>query len=214
MLDWVYPPEDAKGLYKCQAYIMDDIGHPHVSSAVTEISDKSLDLDTVLEKVKNLDLSLQNQLDQQSEKIDALTSRLQDAWGATFEKSGNFQGHEYFLSRTSVWDIAAHQTACRAFGGYLVEINDKQEHDFIKTFVKSMLYQYVLVGMTDEEKEGRWMFLQSKQPVVYFDWVPGQPNNVGGTDDCVYLESRHDWKMIDTSCDLPTLMSRFVCEKS
>ena len=51
-------------------------------------------------------------------------------------------------------------------------------------------------GLNDRAEEGSWILHSSGMPAVYFNWIPGEPNNVGGSEDCakLYHGKWNDWK--------------------
>ncbi|KAJ8298068.1 hypothetical protein KUTeg_024599 [Tegillarca granosa] len=67
-------------------------------------------------------------------------------------------------------------------------------------------------GGNDEASEGRWMWTGNGNPVPlnYTDWHVGQPNNVGGDQDCLLIQYYDDhFKWGDVSC---TETHPFICE--
>merc|ERR1711963_695058 len=96
---WRYPTSDVIGSYKCDAFGMDKIGHPRVSSTEVEVGERQVDMDAILEKMRQMDLTLQaqldaqkatiaaqkHQLDSQKAQITALRNQLNIGWVATFQ---------------------------------------------------------------------------------------------------------------------------------
>merc|ERR1712154_225213 len=62
LLEWTYPSGSVEGKYKCEAYGMDKRGHPRVSSAITSVTERAVDLDMVLENMKKMDSTLDDLL--------------------------------------------------------------------------------------------------------------------------------------------------------
>jgi len=68
--------------------------------------------------------------------------------------------------------------AAKAFAesekGHLVVINDKGENEWlVQTFGDDTEYW---TGLTDEAEEGKWKAING-EPVEYFNWAPGEPDN-------------------------------------
>ena len=61
---WVYPGAGVVGRYKCQAHGLDPSGHLVSISATTEIVSRDVDIEAVLERMKDIDLTLASQLDE------------------------------------------------------------------------------------------------------------------------------------------------------
>ncbi|XP_059176067.1 perlucin-like protein [Physella acuta] len=139
--------------------------------------------------------------------------RLTKATGVLFHESQVFKGHRYYLSKPLGYpDFDTSEALCHLIGGYLVEVNDADEHRFIKSFLNTFSdISYVYTGGSDEKKEGSWVFRGSGKPVTYFDWVEGQP----GSDtlaNCLVYHKTTWWGMDDNVCTFSGGSSRFMCE--
>ncbi|CAL1529707.1 unnamed protein product [Lymnaea stagnalis] len=107
---------------------------------------------------------------------------------------------------------------CKRFGGYLAEINDQGEYNFIVSFIKDLPgFQTVYTGAEyrSTPRPGRmrnkdWIYRSSKKPVSFTAWAEGEPNNLVA-ELCLTLEQSMSWKMNDNIC---TASSRgtFLCE--
>ena len=208
--DWSYPTNDVQGSYKCDVYGMDDVGHPRSESAVVEIGERSIDLEAVLQKIKEMDLSLNG-------KIDALISQNNKAWAATFMTSATFQGHKYFLSRPAVWDVTVSESVCEAYdGGYLVEVNDQSEYDFVVDLLNNNTVQYwTAIGVNDLEMEGVWTFLHSRLLATYLNWSPNEPSNGARGyegEDCVFLTYDSTIRQMHDGVCQDDRIYNFLCE--
>uniref|UniRef100_A0AAZ3P144 C-type lectin domain-containing protein n=1 Tax=Oncorhynchus tshawytscha TaxID=74940 RepID=A0AAZ3P144_ONCTS len=108
----------------------------------------------------------------------------------------------YFLSIVSkTWEESRQD--CLNRGGDLVIIQSREEQDYIKTF-KVMSW----IGLTDEAREGLWMWVDNTQLTTAEYWHPDEPNG-GREENCGMIQMNYDaW--IDTSCSaaLP-----WICEK-
>ena len=128
--------------------------------------------------------------------------------------SKNFEGGSYLLSEElPLVDINDYQNFCVRLGGYLAEINTQEEYDFIMAFLKESIpsgREEALLGATDENNEGEWVFMNSRLPVTYFNWFSSHGAR-GPGNDCMYLiwnteEGMHDWKCYNSGT------RRYLCE--
>lgn len=56
---WHYPPRGVTGRYMCTVHGMDDLGHPISSSASTVLREREMDLDSILQKMQEMDLAVE-----------------------------------------------------------------------------------------------------------------------------------------------------------
>lgn len=118
--------------------------------------------------------------------------------------------HKYLLSTVAEDHVSLCQFMCSVHGGYLAEINDAAELDFVRSFVRPVLkgkpnYPDVFLGATDEGNKGTWKFLHNEQDTVFLEW-----GNIQGSGyDCMILQERADFAMNDERCDAH---NRFLCE--
>ncbi|KAH3844849.1 perlucin-like [Dreissena polymorpha] len=76
------------------------------------------------------------------------------------------------------------EALCERFGGYLAEINDVIEDKFLQGWVNNINKQY-WIGGTDLENEGEWLWVHSRTMLSssYTNWLTGEPNSSGGSDE-------------------------------
>nr|KAI8743911.1 myosin-7-like [Biomphalaria glabrata] len=131
-----------------------------------------------------------------------------------FHVSSSYNGHRYYLTiEKQFYCIKAAQFLCSVYGGYLAEVNDWNELNFIKSFLTSndpcTGDSVIYIGGTDEVKEGRWVHISRGTPVVKALWDSGQPGG-GRKENCQAFEKcslLHDY-----SCLLKTPSRKFLCE--
>merc|ERR1712110_788588 len=112
------------------------------------------------------------------------------------------------------------QDVCESFGGYLAEINTREEYDFVRSFTSSILPNtpyYVMLGGTDQGHEGSWTYPDrpgsgnsSSRPLTFTDWGPRKSSTKGY--DCLYLHVQQGaWRMEDAQCS-GTGKGHVMCE--
>ena len=152
--------------------------------------------------------STQQELVQTNQTLDNLKS--------IFLHNGTvYNNHLYFTSNRQPANITLFQQKCQEKGGYLAEINDEEEHKFLKSYLTSLnhdAHQYYFIGITDEGHTGRWTYMTSGDDVTFTKWGSSEPGN-NGRDHCVYW--RHtatldDWA--DYYCVNNHGIFRYLCE--
>jgi len=83
-------------------------------------------------------------------------------------------GHWYLVVFQGSWDDAKNYCASR--GGHLVTIEDDRENMFVYTLAPD-----VLLGATDRESEGHWVWVTG-QEMSYTNWCQSQPDNCGSSE--------------------------------
>ncbi|CAL1527239.1 unnamed protein product [Lymnaea stagnalis] len=158
--------------------------------------------------------SLQASLGDLGRSHDALKARFTRAAAQLFDVSAPYNGRRYYLARKIV-DATIHtaQATCEVYGGYLAEVNNATEFQFVQEFLKTTtVLTGVFISGTDAAKEGQWVWPRLQQPVGFIDWAPGQPDNWGTYANCLILWRDKNWKMDDTDCYLQNGLTRFLCE--
>ena len=128
---------------------------------------------------------------------------------ATFSNFTVYKERVYLLSRKIRVNFEQHDITCRQLGGYLVEIDDKDEYDALVNFLSYLDKEFVMLSGTDEGHEGRWNYFRSERHVTYLKWGSNEPNN-GDTWNCLELYTG-DMLMKDYPC-LDSAKYRFLCE--
>ncbi|XP_076092750.1 perlucin-like [Mytilus galloprovincialis] len=105
---------------------------------------------------------------------------------------------------------------CKSKGGYLAEINDKQESDQLEKVaagwhVRNITqFEFFWLGAHDEQTEGVWVWETSQKRLTYTDWYPGEPNSFQGhEEDCLALFSLTSFHWVDYECQK---LTNFICE--
>jgi len=72
--------------------------------------------------------------------------------------------------------------ACLAAGMELASVHSDEENALLATAAAG---NTVWIGGTDAALEGTWVWSPSGTPLSYTNWWSGEPNNVGGNEDCL-----------------------------
>ncbi|KAH9502951.1 hypothetical protein Btru_072448 [Bulinus truncatus] len=142
-----------------------------------------------------------------------LTSRLESSRNWFFKRSDVYKGRRYYLSQQDPISRSEQSMAtCVLYGGYLAEIDDVDEYNFIKTFIKQFSgFRIVLIGGTDEETEEVWKYRTSKKLVPEFLL---KSRKYGTARNCLYLFDADDWLGVDDLCyyNVDIYPTRYLCE--
>ncbi|KAH9500442.1 hypothetical protein Btru_071898 [Bulinus truncatus] len=102
---------------------------------------------------------------------------------------------------------------CELMGGYLAEIEDSDEYQIVTGEFSRSTADVMLLGGTDAEKEGTWLYQHSRVPVKFFHWLHGQPDNAGNNEACIEVRKIFHLKMNDVVCSNSQHGdSNFLCE--
>jgi hypothetical protein len=115
--------------------------------------------------------------------------------------------HCYILVTGSLsWDNA--RTACAAFGSsaHLVTLGSSAETDLVDSLYGGI---EVWAGGTDRDDEGNWRWI-TDEPMPYFNWSGGEPNNDDGEEHCMVLRGEAASRWDDRRCNSG---HAFVCER-
>ncbi|XP_005094348.1 uncharacterized protein LOC101850944 [Aplysia californica] len=236
-LEWSYPSSQVEGKYMCEANGMDIEGHPLSASANSVLEEKAISVDIVLQRVKEMDIRMNvmdvkmNALDAKEKEMDTkmnamdakekemdsklndLRTRVDNSKAAIIYKSTSYGGKNYLLSKQILINVPEANRLCRLYGGYLVEINDRHEFDYLVNFAHSHVpgREGVIIGATNEGHGSSWTFITSGAHMSTLVWESGQPN--GGSQHCLYfwtnLKQMFDDPCLKYSSNWPV---RFLCE--
>ncbi|CAL1546029.1 unnamed protein product [Lymnaea stagnalis] len=215
-MEWKFPGNEVKGLYKCAANGVDGTGHPlsviTTSLVTSEIPDTIKLAQVVRNLMINMDYALEN-----SCTSGCWQGRLERMKNAVFDISTLYNGHRYLLSKMyNLANVPVAQESCELYGGYLAEIDDENEMLFVQKFMelhRSDSYIFVVIGGTDEGHEHHWVFDRSGRNVTYTKWISGHPLT-NPTLNCLFLHRDYGWTMDDYLClDINrTYNFKYLCE--
>jgi hypothetical protein len=124
------------------------------------------------------------------------------------------------------WTAA--EAKCVDLGGHLAKIENAEQNSAVSNLIGSDL---IYIGGNDMKKEGEWVWADGTPLSGYNNWVPGKPNNAGGSwespdykgegEDCagfgnVIHEKKDDtWNDISCGVDYPDGRppNGFVCSR-
>ena len=91
-------------------------------------------------------------------------------------------GHYYLLTTVPTsWPVA--ESIAKALRGHLATVSDAAENAWIRTTFDPLTTDpAVFIGFNDIEHEGQFGWA-SGEPVTYTNWIPGEPNNNGNSED-------------------------------
>jgi T5SS/PEP-CTERM-associated repeat protein len=104
---------------------------------------------------------------------DVVASRINPGNGHTYSLIGLPNGSGGFNGLT--WTSAQAQSL--TLGGNLATINSQAENDWITRVALPYTFE-VWMGINDQASSGNFVWVSGK-PVVYTNWEPGQPDNIG-----------------------------------
>lgn len=87
-------------------------------------------------------------------------------------------GHTYLIT-SQPSNISQARAEAASLGGYLVAINSDAETAFLLANFPATEHW---IGLSDEIVEGTFVW-DSGEPLIYTNWLPGEPNNYGGLED-------------------------------
>uniref|UniRef100_A0A3B4HBS6 C-type lectin domain-containing protein n=1 Tax=Pundamilia nyererei TaxID=303518 RepID=A0A3B4HBS6_9CICH len=120
------------------------------------------------------------------------------------ETTCEFNCNCYIRSQSSgSWDAA--RKDCRDRGADLVVVDSPEEQTFLSTITTKRVW----LGLTDEEQEGTWKWVDGTLLTLSY-WGSTQPDN-GGEEDCAHVYSGEDMTMNDCSCSNSL---KWICEKA
>ncbi|GFO28566.1 collectin-11 [Plakobranchus ocellatus] len=128
-----------------------------------------------------------------------------------YDSSPVHKGRRYFISTVrEPFNLANANGRCKKLGGYLVQIDDRDELKYVVgLMISAKGYGPFFTGITDEESEGRYYNYNDKKPAKYLKWRWFQPDN-WYNEDCVNIDvSIFSYGLNDLACGKH---GRFICE--
>ena len=124
-------------------------------------------------------------------------------------KSSVYNNHVYKLSHLYVsGDIDFAQVFCLMQGGYLVEINDLAEFNFVMTFVRTHYSSYVWVGTRYDENTKTWRYMATGGVMTVLSSIAGSQDASPAGETCLCLSGSSNLE--DEKCNVSD--RQFLCE--
>jgi hypothetical protein len=96
-------------------------------------------------------------------------------------------GHDYYLLSPNAWTLS--EAEAEVLGGTLAIIKNASEQDWVfSTFSKRVNHNGLWIGLHRIRMDGPFVW-KTEAPTNYFDWGTGEPNNVGGVENCVHIQN-------------------------
>ncbi|XP_036452394.1 pulmonary surfactant-associated protein D-like [Colossoma macropomum] len=122
---------------------------------------------------------------------------------STMEKAAGFPifkkvGQKYYVSNGMKAKFDRGLKFCTDAGGTMVLPRNEAENEALSAMHATLGSTYILLGTTDRETEGHFVDL-NKKPLTFTNWMPNEPNNHQGKEDCVGIYTNAEWN--DLNCD-------------
>ncbi|XP_069039097.1 C-type lectin domain family 4 member M-like [Lepisosteus oculatus] len=118
----------------------------------------------------------------------------------------------FFSSEIKNWNDS--RTACRSQGADLVIIESRQEQEFLWNLTRSPSKQSAWIGLTDQNKEGTWLWVDGTNLTVKY-WANQQPDNWQGKEHCALIDITLSTDMEKIWNDVPCTGNNYrICERS
>ena len=105
---------------------------------------------------------------------------------------------------------------CNSLGQKLFEPKNLQANNEVAELAKTAgITGELWIGIHDISNEGNFIYDSSDATIMYENWGPGEPNDIGSGEDCTTLRSNGSYWAPGTWNDQPCWRKfPFVCEKS
>ncbi|XP_033724882.1 perlucin-like [Pecten maximus] len=122
-------------------------------------------------------------------------------------------GYCYLFVQTKV-NYKGAKARCQQDNAYVAEVRSEKEQQFIKAELDKIdgnkSPSYYLGGYYNRE-ENEWIWERTGKTIGYTRWAPGEPNDSGRREDCLFTWAKRDRLWNDASCQFK---SYFICMKS
>ncbi|XP_068838291.1 pulmonary surfactant-associated protein D [Capricornis sumatraensis] len=150
-----------------------------------------------------------NALRQRVGILEGQLQRLQNAFSqykkAVLFPDGRSVGEKIFKTAGSEKTFQDAQQVCTQAGGQLPSPRSAAENEAL-TQLATAQNKAAFLSMTDTRKEGTFIY-PTGEPLVYSNWAPQEPNNDGGSENCVEIFPNGKWN--DKVCGEQRLV---ICE--
>ena len=112
--------------------------------------------------------------------------------------------YEYFFQGS---DFDGAKVKCQLLGGQLATIEDAATNGILSSLVPSA-FPTAWLGGSDEASEGTWTW--DGAAMSYTNWRSGEPNNSGGSENCLIIESNLGGSWDDQPC---SAINSYICQR-
>uniref|UniRef100_A0A8C4YLE3 C-type lectin domain-containing protein n=1 Tax=Gopherus evgoodei TaxID=1825980 RepID=A0A8C4YLE3_9SAUR len=124
---------------------------------------------------------------------------------ACFFINGSSAGEKPFQANGSEGDFEISKATCSQADGLIASPRNSAENSTIQQIAVHH-NKKTFIGINNIQTEGSFKYL-SDEAIGYSNWAAGEPNNVGGIEDCVEVYPDGRWN--DKSCNDKRLI---ICE--
>ncbi|KAH3752324.1 perlucin-like protein [Dreissena polymorpha] len=107
--------------------------------------------------------------------------------------------HSCYHFGHTAYNFLDSQRHCEHYGASLVNLESKDESDFLRGFLMLLSDQQHWIGLSDGTNEGIWTWYPSEKRAEYTDWDHGQPNDGTGAN-CGAIVASHNYHWVDLPC--------------
>ncbi|XP_038588165.1 type-2 ice-structuring protein-like [Micropterus salmoides] len=92
----------------------------------------------------------------------------------------------HYVPKPMTWAKA--EKNCESMGGNLASVHNLLEYHEIQRLIMSASYEYTVtwIGGSDAQEENQWFWIDGT-PFNYLNWCGGEPNNLGGRQNCLQI---------------------------
>ncbi|XP_019411852.1 PREDICTED: pulmonary surfactant-associated protein D-like isoform X1 [Crocodylus porosus] len=138
-------------------------------------------------------------------KLDTLQNSFSKYKKVIMFPNGRIVGEKVFMTNGYESSFENLKQRCFQAGGQLASPRNSAENTAIQQIV-ALHDKAVFLGINDIRTEGQFQYLNG-QAITYSNWLPGEPNNDRGIEDCVEVFADGKWN--DRSCKETRLI---ICE--
>ncbi|XP_050816640.1 pulmonary surfactant-associated protein D-like [Gopherus flavomarginatus] len=139
------------------------------------------------------------------EQLKALKATVSKILKTCFFINGSSAGEKPFQANGSEGDFEISKATCSQADGLIASPRNSAENSTIQQIAVHH-NKKAFIGINNIQTEGSFKYL-SDEAIGYSNWAAGEPNNVGGIEDCV--EVYPDGRCNDKSCNDKRLI---ICE--
>ncbi|XP_031158482.1 ladderlectin-like [Sander lucioperca] len=106
----------------------------------------------------------------------------------------------FYVPRRMTWAKA--EKNCESLGGNLASVHNIMEYHNLQRLIMTNSHEYkeTWIGGTDAQKEKQWIWSDGT-PFHYSNWCRGEPNNLGGRQNCLQINVGAQKCWDDLQCD-------------